>query len=57
MSFDKFPNDFEFLWRETAVFAKANGFEPKLANQFITLYMDMFLLPAIEAVKEQSVRA
>ena len=57
MGFDEFPNDVEFLWRKAAILAEINRLQPKFANQFIPLHMDMFRLAAIEAVKEESIRA
>jgi hypothetical protein len=57
MSFDEFPNDVELLWRKAVILAEVNRLQPKFAKQFIPLNMDMFRLAAIEAVKEESIRA
>jgi hypothetical protein len=57
MGFDEFSNDVEFLWRKAAILAEINRLQPKFTNQFIPLHMDVFRFAAIEAVKEEAIRA
>ncbi len=57
MGFDEFSNDIKFLRRKAAILAKTDWYQPKFANQFIPLHMDVFRFAAIEAVKEEAIRA
>jgi len=57
MGFDEFSNDVEFLRRKASILAEINRFQPKFANQFIPLHMDVFRFAAIEAVKVEAIRA
>jgi hypothetical protein len=57
MGFDEFSNDIEFLRRKAAILAKTDWYQPKFTNQFIPLHMDVSRFAAIEAVKEEAIRA
>jgi hypothetical protein len=57
MNFNEFSNGVKFLRRKAPILAKTNGLQPKFAKEFISLHMDMLRLTAIEAVKEELIRA
>jgi hypothetical protein len=57
MGVDEFSNDLEFLWRKAAILTEIDRFQPKFANHFIPLHMDVFRFAAIEAIKEEAIGA
>jgi len=57
MGFDEFSNDVEFLWRKAAILTEIDWFQPKFAQEFIPLHIDVFWFGAIEAVKEEAIGA
>jgi len=54
---DQLSDVVKFICLESAVCAESNGLKPKLASQTLTSHMNMLRFVAIEAVKEQSIRA